>query len=87
MPFTKGNNKMRNLLLILLCLPMIGFGQSNFKLGDYTKFTKNNIEFHLKKPLHPFEQSDESLSFKGDKNYVFILFLFHFFSSRYLPLH
>ena len=27
MPFTKGNNKMRNLLLILLCLPMIGFGQ------------------------------------------------------------
>ena len=28
MPFTKGNNKMRNLLLILLFLPMIGFGQS-----------------------------------------------------------
>ena len=27
MPLTKGNNKMRNLLLILLCLPMIGFGQ------------------------------------------------------------
>ena len=27
MPFTKGNNTMKKLLLILLCLPMVGFGQ------------------------------------------------------------
>ena len=38
---------MKRLLLILTCLPMIGLGQSKYKLGDYTKFTKNNIEFHF----------------------------------------
>ena len=56
---------MKKLLLILLCLPLIGFGQSNFKLGDYVKFKKNNIEFQLKKPMHPFKRSDESLSLGG----------------------
>ena len=61
---------MKRLLLILTCLPMIGLGQSKYKLGDYTKFTKNNIEFHLQKPMYPFERSDESLSSQGNKNLV-----------------
>ena len=61
---------MKKLLLILLCLPMIGFGQSNFKLGDYTKLTKNNIEFQFKKPMYPFERSDASLSLGGDDKLV-----------------
>ena len=62
--------EMKRLLLILTCLPMIGLGQSKYKLGDYTKFTKNNIEFHLQKPMYPFERSDESLSSQGNKNLV-----------------
>ena len=49
---------------------MIGFGQSNFKLGDYTKLTKNNIEFQFKKPMYPFERSDESLSLGGNDKLV-----------------
>ena len=61
---------MKKLLLILLCLPMIGFGQSNFKLGDYTKLTKNNIEFQFKKPMYQFEQSDASLSLGGNDKLV-----------------
>tara|TARA_B100000900_G_scaffold327651_1_gene287798 strand:+ start:1702 stop:2238 length:537 start_codon:yes stop_codon:yes gene_type:complete len=61
---------MKKLLLILLCLPMIGLGQSNFKLGDYVKFKKNNIEFQLKKPIHPFKRSDESLSLGGNDKLV-----------------
>ena len=47
---------------------MIGFGQSNFKLGDYTKLTKNNIEFQFKKPMYPFEQNNESFSKGGNEN-------------------
>ena len=31
MPLSKGNNTMKKLLLILLCLPMIGFGQIKLK--------------------------------------------------------
>ncbi len=61
---------MKKLLLVLLALPFIGFGQSNFKLGDYTKLTKNNIEFQFKKPMYPFERSDASLSLGGDNNLV-----------------
>jgi hypothetical protein len=61
---------MKKLLLILLCFPMIGFGQSSFKLGNYTKLTKNNIEFQLKKPMYPFEQSVESLSLEGNDKLV-----------------
>ena len=57
---------MKKLLLILLYLPIIGFGQSNFKLGDYTNLIKNNIEFQFKKPMYPFAQSDESLSLGGN---------------------
>tara|TARA_B100000795_G_C22756464_1_gene421715 strand:+ start:96 stop:632 length:537 start_codon:yes stop_codon:yes gene_type:complete len=57
---------MKKLLLILLYLPIIGFGQSNFKLGDYTNLIKNNIEFQFKKPMYPFAQSDESLSLVGN---------------------
>ena len=60
---------MKKLLLILL-IPMIGFGQSNFKLGDYDKLIKNNIEFQFKKPMYPFEQSDASLSLGGNDKLV-----------------
>ena len=44
--------------------------QSNFKLGDYTKLTKNNIEFQFKNPMYPFKQTDASLSLGGDDNLV-----------------
>jgi len=41
---------MKKLLLILLCLPFIGFGQ----LGDYYtsdgNFKNNGLEFKFKKP-------------------------------------
>ncbi|AUS06893.1 hypothetical protein C1A40_16230 [Tamlana carrageenivorans] len=49
---------------------MVGFGQSNFKLGENIKLTKNNIEFQFKKPNYPFNRSDESLSQGGNKNLV-----------------
>lgn len=61
---------MKKILLILLCLPIIGFGQSNFKLGDYNKLIKNDIEFQYKKPLLPFELSDESYSLGGNDKLV-----------------
>jgi hypothetical protein len=35
---------MKKLLLILLYLPMIGFGQSNFMLGDYAKLKELRLE-------------------------------------------
>lgn len=61
---------MKRAVLILLILPIIGFGQSNFKLGDYKKITKNNIEFQFKMPNSPFEQSEESFSLGGNNNLV-----------------
>ena len=61
---------MKKLLLLLLCLPLIGLGQTDFKLGEYTKIKKNNIEFQFKKPMYPFEQSDESLSLGGNDKLV-----------------
>jgi hypothetical protein len=65
---------MKKILLILLCLPIIGFGQSNFKLGNNTKIRKNNIEFQFKKPKYPFEVSESSLS-SADNNKLLVSFL------------
>ena len=38
MPFIKGNNTMKKLLLILLCMPMIGFGQVDIELRADEEF-------------------------------------------------
>lgn len=61
---------MKKLLLLLLIAPVLGYGQSNFRLGDYVVIKKNNIVFQFKKPLYPFEQSNASLSLTGDDNLV-----------------
>jgi hypothetical protein len=67
---------MKKLLLILLCLPTIGFGQANFKLGNYTKLSKNNIDFNFMKPLPPFSQSNKSLSmYSGTDDKLVVSFL------------
>jgi len=50
MPFTKGNNTMKKLLLILLCLPMIGFGQSfcsSLNIVDITIDGDTTITFSI----------------------------------------
>jgi hypothetical protein len=70
----KAITKLETTLLLALCLPLLAFGQSNYKLGDYNKITKNNIEFQFKNPLPPFEQSDESLSLGGNDNLVISFF-------------
>tara|TARA_B110000858_G_scaffold197966_1_gene261759 strand:- start:11 stop:1453 length:1443 start_codon:yes stop_codon:yes gene_type:complete len=46
-----GNFKMKKLLLILLCLPMIGFGQLNTAINERIKNTKYTI-VHLPKMLY-----------------------------------
>lgn len=59
---------MKKVLIFFLCLPIIGFAQSVFKLGNYIKLTKNNIEFQINKPELPFEESNESFSSGGNAN-------------------
>ena len=56
--------------LLLLIVPFILFSQSEYKLGSYIKERKNNINFEFKKPLKPFEKSEESFSLDGNNNLV-----------------
>lgn len=56
--------------LLLLIVPFLIFSQGEYKLGSYTKERKNNINFEFKKPLKPFEKSQESYSVQGNANLV-----------------
>jgi hypothetical protein len=58
------------LLAITLIVSFVSFGQNNFKLGNYTKLKKNNIEIQYKKPQPPFQKVEESYSVGGNANLV-----------------
>ena len=61
---------MKKLLFLLFFLPLVSFGQNNYKLGGYDKLIKKDIEFRVKKPLPPFEKVEESYSLQGNANLV-----------------
>ena len=58
------------LLIVVLSIVKVSFGQGNFKLGDYTKTISNKIEFKYKNPLNPFQKTEESYSSQGNNNLV-----------------
>tara|TARA_B110000003_G_scaffold205331_1_gene204166 strand:- start:367 stop:978 length:612 start_codon:yes stop_codon:yes gene_type:complete len=60
---------MKKILLLLLFIPIVSFGQ-DYDLGNYTKVINKNIEFSYKKPLTPFLKADESFSLQGNTNLV-----------------
>ena len=61
---------MKKLLFLLLFIPLVSFGQSDYTLGDYNKVINKNIEFSYKKPLSPFIKAEESYSKQGNTNLV-----------------
>ena len=64
---------MKKLLLLLLFIPLVSFGQTNqFKLGDVISYKKNNIKFSFKTPV-PFEESKQS--YASDTNNLVVSFL------------
>ena len=60
----------KRLILLLLLIPLVSFGQNNYKLGNYNKLVNKNIEFQFKEPLPPFEKIQESYSLQGNTNLV-----------------
>jgi hypothetical protein len=61
--------------LLILIIPFIGLGtssniQNNYRLGNYTKFKKNNIEFQVKFPMPSFVQTNQSFTTDGNNNLV-----------------
>ena len=55
---------MKKLLLVLLFIPLVSFGQYSFKLTENISFKKNDVRFNFKRPT-PFEEGNKS--FAGDK--------------------
>ena len=67
---------MKKLLLILLCLPMIGFGQSNLKLGERVYFKNfsnaQGVDISFKEPKG-WQRGNES--FATDNNNLVLSYL------------
>ena len=71
MPFTKGNNTMKKLLLILLCLPIIGFGQiTTTKVAEKKEEISiepyDSLQNFLGKDLHRYIGQDFYLKGKAE---------------------
>ena len=63
---------MKKLLLIsaLFISVSCSFGQSKYSLGNYIETIKNDLKFHYRAPLPPFQKTDASYSLQGNINLV-----------------